>query len=115
MTWPRLNVPDAMQPSADQARPLNGTPSCWSNLYVPVSAQAVTPPTHGCAVQSHRSATFRIGPFCTSTVAEPLPFSLVAVMVAVPAATPWTTPEADTVATAGALVDQFTCRPVTTL
>src|SRR5207247_9762829 len=45
----------------------------------------------------------------------PLLPSLVAVIVADPAATPVTSPLAETVATAGALLDQVTIRPVSTL
>jgi hypothetical protein len=51
----------------------------------------------------------------TLIVAVPLCPSLVAVIVAAPAATPVTRPLADTVATAGALLAQVTTRPVRAL
>jgi hypothetical protein len=51
------------------------------------------------------------GTAVTDTVALPLFPSDVAVIVADPEPTPATTPAAETVATAGALVDQVTERP----
>lgn len=55
------------------------------------------------------------GTTVTLTAAVPLFPSLVAVMVAEPAATAETTPLAETVATPGALLDHATVRPVNTL
>src|SRR3989442_1232291 len=57
------------------------------------------------------TATEATGAFATVTVAEPLFPSLVAVIVAVPGATPVTSPLADTVAMPGLELVQVTARP----
>ncbi len=58
------------------------------------------------------TVTLATGTLVTVMVAEPLFPSLVAVIVAEPAATPVTKPLALTVATAGLLVAQVTARPL---
>jgi len=58
------------------------------------------------------TSTRATGTMATVIAAEPLRPSLVAVIVAMPAAMPETTPVAETVATAGASLDQVTARPV---
>src|SRR5258708_39538155 len=58
------------------------------------------------------TVTDATGTTATVIAAVPLRPSLVAVIVALPAATPVTSPLAETVATPAALLDQLTARPV---
>src|SRR5206468_8855072 len=58
------------------------------------------------------TSTRATGTMATVIAAERLCSSLLAVIVAMPAAMPETTPVAETVATAGASLDQVTARPL---
>ena len=79
-----------------------------------VALSCAVPPTTTLAVAG---ATVTVATGTTVTVIDELPDfpSLVAVIVAAPAPTAVTTPLAETVATAGVLLDQVTTRPVNTL
>src|SRR5438876_10018872 len=88
-------------------RPVSTLPP--ESLVVAVSCTVCPTATLGAAGLTATEAT---GTMVTVTVAVPFFPSLVAVSVAVPAATPVTRPLADTVATAGALLAQVTTRPI---
>ena len=92
------------------ARPLKTFPEPSS--VVAMSSEVV--PTRRLAVGGE-TTTVATGTMTTLIAAEPLCPSLVAVIVAEPAATPDTSPVPETVATAGASLDQVTTRPVRTL
>src|SRR6266851_4330886 len=88
-------------------RPLSGPPAV--SFGVAVSCNVA--PTRTLAIAG-LTVTDATGTLVTVTVAVPDLPSLVAVIVADPAATPVTNPLALTVATAGALLDQVTTRPL---
>src|SRR2546425_1363158 len=90
-----------------RSRPLNGLP--LPSLGVAVSC-TVWPAEM--LAEAGLTATDATGTFVTVTVAEPLLPSLVAVIVAEPAATPVTRPLPLTVATAALLVTHVTTRPL---
>jgi hypothetical protein len=90
------------------ARPARGSPA--ASLGVAVSCTVFPMSTLD---DGGSTSTVATGTLVTVTVADPLLPSLAAVMVATPVATPWTMPEAFTVATADALVVQVNVRPVT--
>src|SRR6266581_6328055 len=93
-------------------RPTNVAPCC-AKVYDPVSSQ--TPwfdKSVMCSVQSHKPLMSGIGPGGTTSIVDaPLFVSLVAVIVAWPAATAVTTPASDTMATDWLPVDQVMERP----
>src|SRR6266550_3278171 len=76
-----------------------------------VAASCAVPPTNTLA-EAGLIVTEATGTFATVTVAVPFCPSLVAVIVAVPAATAVTRPLADTVATPGTLLAHVTTRPI---
>src|SRR6059036_54795 len=88
-------------------RPLSGVP--LASLRVAVSC--TVPPTYRFGATG-LTATDATGTFATVTLAVPLFPSLVAVIVTAPAATPVTSPVADTVAMAGFELAHATTRPV---
>src|SRR5207249_1701005 len=91
-------------------RPVSGLP--LASLSVAVSC--TVPPT-GMVAEAGLTATVATGTMVTVIVAVLVFVSLVAVIVAEPAATPVTSPLLVTVATAGALLDQVTTRPLKVL
>src|SRR5207302_1079800 len=91
------------------ARPVSTLPA--ASLSVAVSCAA--PPTSMTAVTG-LITTDATGTFATLIAAEPLCPSLVAVIVTAPAATPVTSPLADTVAIAGFELVHVSARPVST-